>query len=98
MNRPIKPLKSSGVSQNINYYGEPLAQEERIWVSVLCSTIAKDPETSKFKLVKPTYYGTIYQHNHGEIGRFKYEPRRTPNPIALSDRTVTRLVREALLV
>jgi hypothetical protein len=100
-------LVASGSSANIFYYGEADQHKPgRIWCSVLCSTLVfqrgernehgQYTSTTVTTKATPDYYFTVYRQGDGEIGRFEYHPQRRPNPLALRDRTVTRLVRQFL--
>lgn len=96
MQRPVTPLKHHGSSANMFHYGEAGPERGgRVWCSVVVNTIEKVDGVIRLRRL-PTYSFAVYRHGEGEVARFMYAPKCRPNPIALSERTVTRLVREAL--
>lgn len=95
-------LTASANSANMHFYGErakPDNEKGRVWCSVIISTIERDPSDRTGWRIKriPDYYFTVYRTGEGEIGRFEYTPKTKPNPQALRDRTVTKLVNQFLL-
>jgi hypothetical protein len=92
----VGSFKASGSSANIHFYGEsPSSRHDYLWCEVLRDTLTRDGRDLVLRKL-PVYHFTVYQHGVGEIASFKYEPKTKPNPQALRDRTVTRLVRAHL--
>lgn len=91
----IQPLKRSGNSANIIYYGEPKPESEgRVWCEVLVGSIdfTTDPPS---KRPRTRYHFRVYRgYTDNKVAEFTYEPATTRG--VLPARTVTRLVREAL--
>lgn len=100
LDRPLRPLRHSGTTANLDYYGEDAPSAPgRVWCDVM--TNAFDYERSPGGELKvtakrvPDYRVTVYVQGRGQVAQVVYEPRRrVAGP--LPTRTVARLVREAL--
>jgi hypothetical protein len=97
----MKPLAHTGDSSNIAYYaefdnGRACRDRGDIWAEVLRSGLKRLKGTRTLVRVPPTFYVRVYRIGAGEITRKKYKPRKPVPPGRLDDKTVTRLVREAL--
>lgn len=96
LNRPLKPLRHSGSSANLDYYGEPGPKGPgRVWAEVLCSAVDFRVKPPKVKRV-PDYSVRVYVTGRGEVARADYAPKSRPTTNRLPARTVGRIVREAL--
>lgn len=97
---PAPSLTFSRQSHNLASYGERGRHERDpgyLWASVLHNSFTRDPESGMMVLAPlPTYSFTLYRFGEGEVGRFVYKPKSKPQTERLSDRTVTRLVRDYL--
>jgi hypothetical protein len=81
----VKPLKHTGDSANIAFYGEPIPEADgRVWVEVC--------DVWRARGGKRTFRFTIYVQGIGQIERFLYRPRISA-PGRLSEEMVTSLVR-----
>jgi len=81
----------SGSSANILRYRKV---GTKVWASVVYNTFRFE-RGEVVHLPAATYDLTFYEEGVGEIGRCKYTPAKTPNPIALAPRVVARLAKEA---
>lgn len=91
-----QPLRRSGSSANITYYGEPQPEGPgRVWCDVLRHGIERVGDGWRSKPI-PDFYVTVYVTGRGEVGRTTYTPKTRPRQPELPARTVTRLVREVL--
>lgn len=97
LERPLRPMRASGNSANLYYYGEGGREERgRVWVEVLADTVTRNGLGEIVARSRPIYHIRIYRTGYGMVATTTYTPRRKPNPLALSPRLVARLVREAL--
>lgn len=95
--KPALALTRGGSSSNIDYYKSNWGL--RLYVEVLIDSFTRDSETRRLiKRKIPEYHIMIMQHNGKKWTdtRFTYAPSRRPPNLHLSNRTVTRLVREKL--
>ena len=85
------PLRHTGDSANVAYYAE---ENGPVWAAVLRS--ASERRNGKIVAKRPDYHVTVYRAGVGEVARVRYTPKTRPRTERLPERTVTRLVREAL--
>lgn len=94
--RELKPMVASIASANIYYYGERTPEGAgRVWCEVLVDSLEVVDGRWRSKPI-PDYRVTVNVTGVGRVGEATYTPSRRPNSIALSTRTVARLVREVL--
>jgi hypothetical protein len=95
----MKPLHHTGDSSNIAFYAAELSLGEEpapgdVWAEVLRSDHT-GPTLKRRKV--PVFHFRVESYSpRGRVAEFTYEPKARPATFALSDRTVNKLVQEAL--
>lgn len=89
-----RPFEHTGDSANIAFYRET-GDEQGLWCEVLRSGLRFENGRARQKAI-PDFYVIVRETRTGILGEFKYTPKSRPRDGRLSNRTVTRIVREWL--